>query len=392
MRRQYIIIYLDLVRYSKKLETVQLDLFNSLQNEVNFLLNNMDIKIKKIVIPTGDGMIIGLEDNLHESYVEALSFIVSIYNWETKINERLRASIHFGNIYVIEDINGNNNMVGDVINNTSRMLDGAKDGSIVISREFAELYLKSRNTALGEEICIDDKLSLKLIDEDSIIDKHGFRHYVYSIVLYKKGKQYGKEAKILNKYFTSIYSIDYPKQSNLVNSFLEKVENCSTLILFGIYQPSILEIVKKLNIKKDEKVVINIYYASDDLKDTIENFFNSNSGNLDISKKNESQKEIALWYKSHKYKENIILNILEYREFSPFGFSMIDHYKMEKGFIHFSNYIPNILPDETPYIEVEWKTKQMPPIYRFYYDFIDLNILQSEKIVKIDFDKEFGNE
>jgi hypothetical protein len=381
VRHQYIIVYLDLVGYSKKQETVQLDLFKSLQKEVSYILNNRTSDDNTIAIPTGDGMIIGLKDDLQDTYLEVLNFIVNIYQWETKTNEKLRVSIHVGTINIIEDINGNNNMVGDIINNTSRMLDGAQDGSLVISKEFGELYLNAKDIALEDEIAIDDTLSFKLIDEDSIIDKHGFRHFVYGVVIHKNGTQYGQKTRILNKYFTNIYSTDYPKQQNLVSSFLTKVKNCSTLTLFGIYQPSVLKIIECIDITENKTVVINIYYASDRLKNEIEYFFNETSNNLDVSKKSESQKSINKWHQNHRYKKNIKINILEYQEFYPFGFSMIDHDISQKGFIHFSNYLPQVIPEDTPYVEVEWKTKNMPPIYRFYYDYIKENILENKNIL-----------
>ena len=62
---------------------------------------------------------------------------------------------------------------------------------------------------------------------------------------------------------------------------------------------------------------------------------------------------------------------------------MIDNGIMGKGFIHMSNYIPLVTPAETPYIEVEWKTKSMPPIYRFYNDYIKENIVLNTDMKKL---------
>jgi hypothetical protein len=272
-------------------------------------------------------------------------------------------------------------MVGDAINNASRMLSGAEDGSMVISKDFGEKYLNSDNVNLNDEITINNGFSFKLIDEDSVIDKHGFRHLVYGIIIYKNKKQFGKESKILNKYFTNIYSTDYPKKVRF-SDFSERVSKCETLTLFGIYHPSTIKILESLKDVEDKNVVISIYYASDKLNTTIKEFFGSNEDKLDFKNKYKSQKEITDWYQNHSSKDKIELNIFEYEEFYPFGFSMVDHEIAQSGFIHFSNYIPKIIPEDTPYVEVEWKTNEMPPIYEFYYNYIKKNILKNCEYIR----------
>lgn len=50
---------------------------------------------------------------------------------------------------------------------------------------------------------------------------------------------------------------------------------------------------------------------------------------------------------------------------------MVDKGIKGNGFIHISHYIPGKLPSETPYIEIEWKTKLMSPLYNFYYNYLN---------------------
>jgi hypothetical protein len=373
---QYIIIYLDLVGYAKKNETIQIDLFKALQKEVHYALYDEIANEKAILIPTGDGMIIGIKDDKGETYIKALDFITYIYEWESNSSEKLRSAIHVGDISIIKDINGNNNMVGNSVNNASRMLSGAEDGSIIISKEFHLLYLDSSNIKFNVSTIIDDIFSYKLIDEDSVIDKHGYEHSVYSVVIYKNNIEYGLEAKILNKYFTNIYSTDYPKKKSF-DDFLERVKNAHKLTLFGIYHPSTIEILKKLD--TTQHLEIDIYFASDSLQSEIEQFFGANDGKLNFENKQKALSDIKSWYKNSN---DIKLNIFEYKEFYPFGFSMIDGDSQRKGYIHFSNYIPNIIPEEIPYVEVEWKTNNMPPIYKFYFGFIN-KLLENKNIDKV---------
>ena len=381
--KSYIIIYLDLVGYSKNNEPIQISLFKKFQKQIHHILYDEIIHDKCILIPTGDGMIIGLEDNMANSFVLSLELVTEMIDWTKNNNVEIRSAIHVGEVNVLTDINRNKNIVGNTINDAARMLSGADNGSVIISKTFYNKYLRIADFALGVKYDINEVLSYILVDEDSVIDKHSFEHFVYNILIYKNDVQYGLESKILNKFFTNIYSKDYPKKDNLNNRFLKKVKSCESLTLFGIYHPSTPHILSNIEVNQHRTVEINIYYASDALKDTIENFFGSSSCNLNFDNKNQSILNVRKWYSEHKYSENIKLNLFEYNSFYPFGFSMIDNGIMGKGFIHMSNYIPLVTPAETPYIEVEWKTKSMPPIYRFYNDYIKENIVLNTDMKKL---------
>ncbi len=383
--KSYIIIYLDLVGYSKNNEPIQISLFKKFQKQIHHILYDEIIHDKCILIPTGDGMIIGLEDNMANSFVLSLELVTEMIDWTKNNNVEIRSAIHVGEVNVLTDINRNKNIVGNTINDAARMLSGADNGSVIISKTFYNKYLRIADFALGVKYDINEVLSYILVDEDSVIDKHSFEHFVYNILIYKNDVQYGLESKILNKFFTNIYSKDYPKKDNLNNRFLKKVKSCESLTLFGIYHPSTPHILSNIEVNQHRTVEINIYYASDALKDTIENFFGSSSCNLNFENKNQSILDVAKWYSGHEYSKNIKLNLFEYNNFYPFGFSMIDNGIMGKGFIHMSNYVPLVIPAETPYIEVEWKTKTMPPIYKFYNDYIKENIVLNADMKKLSF-------
>lgn len=375
----FFLIYLDIVGYSKKNENIQVRLFEELQFKVSYLLNRKN-ENEIIFIPTGDGMIIAIKENT-SNYLDVINFIISIYQWILEKNEKIRSSIHIGELNIIKDINKNNNLVGDSINNAARMLSGAQDNSIVISKQFSEKYLP--NNKLNAKYNINHQYAYKLIDEDTIIDKHGFEHLVYSVVFFKDEIQYGVENKILNKYFTNVYSSDYPKKENFYKSFINRVKDCQTLTLFGIYHLSVIEILEKIEVNDNRKVKIDIYFASDELEEQLIKFFKIKDAELNIGIKKQSLKDILNWRKNHLYSNNIELKIFEYSEFPYFGFSMVDGEVKKKGFIHFSNYFEGINPQDTPYIETMWRTNIMPPMYKFYFNFIKLQILQNKKFKQL---------
>jgi Ribonuclease G/E len=51
-----------------------------------------------------------------------------------------------------------------------------------------------------------------------------------------------------------------------------------------------------------------------------------------------------------------------------FGASFVDIDNQGNGFIHISNYLRGVIPDKTPYFEINWKTKKKPNIYKYYSD------------------------
>jgi len=382
--RSYIIIYLDLVGYSKNNEPIQVDLFKYFQKQIHHILYDQIMNDECILIPTGDGIIIGLEEKNNSEYKLALNLASDIIIWTKKNNVEIRTAIHVGDVNVLIDINKNKNIVGNTINDASRMLSGADDGSIIISKAFYKKYLRLGSFSLGVKYDIDEYLSYIIVDEDTIIDKHSFEHFVYSIKIIRDEVEYGYDGKILTKFITNIYSNDYPKSENLKNRFFNKIKNCEQLTLFGIYHPSTPLILEKIILNKHRTVHIDIFYASDELKNQIKNFFSSDNDNLDFKNKLKSLDAVKKWYNENEFKKNIKLNIFEYTDFYPLGFSMVDKGYKGKGFIHISNYLPNIVPAETPYIEVEWTTNTMPPLYKFYYNYINDNIIIKNGIKKLE--------
>lgn len=258
------------------------------------------------------------------------------------------------------------NIVGNTINDASRILSGSNDGGIIISKSFFEMFLVSKNYKFGKSVTINEDWKFVISDEDTVVDKHSKEHNVYNIVLYEKDIAYGSQEKILTKYSANIYSTEYPKKKNLKESFFEKVESAIELDFIGIYNPSLPHILENLDFSIPRHVNITILYAADKLRASIEEFFGSSTENLDWQKKGSSMQNIVEWHKKNAHKEFIQLRIFEYDKMLPFGASMVDKGIQNKGFIHVSNYFPTVIPEQTPYIEVEWKTNDMPPLFSFY--------------------------
>jgi hypothetical protein len=367
MTGSYIIIFLDLVDYSTNNEPIQLEMFKKMQREIHHVLYDEIYKKTCILIPTGDGMIIGLKNSGVESFKLTLSTLTDILEWSNNNGYSFRSALHVGSVNVVKDINKHENLVGNLINDTSRIVSSGDTGSIVVSKYFFEEFLRKKELKVGIEYNIDDTYSFTLIDEGNIFDKHTYVHSIYSILISKKGVVFGSEKPFRSNFFTRIYSDEYPKTDNLKEKFNEKINSSSNVIFYGIYNKSVPDILKHINVNKHRKVSITVIYAADDLEREISDYFTGYDQNLHT--KHESMKKTKEFFNEHKLKDNITLKLFEYNIIPSFGASFIDVEDQGDGFMHISNYIRGIVPSKTPYFELEWKLQKQQPLYKFYADY-----------------------
>lgn len=236
MTESFILVYLDLIGYSKNNEPIQVALFKNFQKTIHKLLYEETLEADSIFIPTGDGIIAGIKNReVSKSYLQAFELVVGVTEWTRSNNCDVRSSIHVGDVNIIKDINRHDNIVGNTINDAARILSGANDGGIVISKTFFEKFLRRSGMTVGYQYKIDDRWSFALTDEDVVLDKHSFEHNIFNFVLYCNGKTFGNADKILLKYYTNIYSTDYPKSKNLREQFFDRVATSTELDFVGIY-------------------------------------------------------------------------------------------------------------------------------------------------------------
>ena len=385
MQNNYIIVFIDVVSFTQTNEVEQSKIFSELQKELSYLLyDEFHISDSLILIPTGDGMIIALQEKSIQNYhFKAIQLVMELFKWSQKINIKLRYVLHVGSASCLKDINKNNNIVGNTINNSARMLNSASENCIVVSEEFFNKYLKVQKLSFGLKYPLNnnEKISYKILEEDYILDKHENVHRVFSLQLYDEKQEYGNNSKILNRYNAKIYSTEYNKIVNMKERFFKLISSGIDINLFGIYHPNTPAILSNIQANQNKQVSINIYYASDKIKDELQTFFSDTKDNLGFEKKSESLNSVQKWIENNENKEYIKLKIFEYDFLPCFGASTIDISHYEKGFIHISNYINNILPKDTPYIELYWKTKFQPPLYKFYYDYLNAYILNKGKLI-----------
>ena len=123
-------------------QTVKIKMLNKFIKESNVLKNTLPQEL--IIMPTGDGMFIGFIDGLEQPLKLAIEVQEKIieYNKDksTKSFEILEVRIgcHVGNVFLMEDISGTQNVWGPGIIMARRVMDLGDAGHILLTSEMAE--------------------------------------------------------------------------------------------------------------------------------------------------------------------------------------------------------------------------------------------------------------
>ncbi len=376
----YTIIMIDVVKYTMFDQVKQLHLFRELQKEINYIFYEELVDDKAIVIPLGDGMIIAINESIDNSidnlYLKnLLNKIIRIFKWVENKEFKLRCTLNTGDGYQVKDINKNKNVVGDIINDTNRLLSGIGENTIVISESFYRKFLKKGELALGIEF-EEGNIVFKIVDEDYIIDKHGNFHRTFAIALKDKTDNFsiGDNGKILLKYLVKVYSSEYSKEQNRKENFWKMVKEANDLRFIGLCHSSLIETLNQIEANQHKEVTIRVYFPEDNILNQIVKVFAFDSNEYNVGRKQEVIKELNKWLNDHSNKKYIRLKIDEYSEFLTFGASTVDVDSPDKGFIHISHYLKGISPNDTPYMEIYWKTQKKPPLYKLYKDHLQRTV------------------
>jgi hypothetical protein len=173
------IIFCDLVGFSKKNDSEQIDIIEKLNREISdelyFRRQNQNTP-EIVVLPTGDGMLIALMDNDYEpSFWETtlFSLLKRLISWSSyKDNARIRIGVHVGTVSIIKDFNDFDNICGSSINECQRIMDAAHPNQVLISKTALSRYFDQTVWEYIESPFSENKPAL-FTRPKKIIIKHG---------------------------------------------------------------------------------------------------------------------------------------------------------------------------------------------------------------------------
>ena len=165
------IVFLDIIDYSEKSVSQQIEVKNQFNSLINQSLNGV-AKNERIILDTGDGAAIAHIDSPEDALFVSLSIRDEILknNIHSAMPLYVRFGINLGPVRVVTDINGQPNIIGDGINVAQRIMSFAKPNQILASRSYFEV-----TSRLTEEISqMFEYVGIKN-------DKHAREHEIYSV-------------------------------------------------------------------------------------------------------------------------------------------------------------------------------------------------------------------
>lgn len=127
----------------------------------------------KIITTTGDGMVIGFlhRPDLPLKLAIELHEKLSSYNKAKLPSEiiKIRIGLHSGNIYIVDDILGNQNLWGSGIIIAKRIMDFGDSGHVLLSQRMAEDLLE-----------LSDKYNRIIKPLQELVVKHGQKIMIYN--------------------------------------------------------------------------------------------------------------------------------------------------------------------------------------------------------------------
>lgn len=179
------IIFLDIIDYSKKSVSEQIDekaFFNALINEAIENVGPND----RIILDTGDGAAIALMGEPEEALFISLTIRDRILHQNKSAGQPLevRIGINLGSVRVVSDINGRPNIIGDGINVAQRIMSFAGENEILVSRSYYEATSR-----------LTKEMSGMFTYSGVMQDKHIREHEVYLIKPKQNEELEGEEVK-----------------------------------------------------------------------------------------------------------------------------------------------------------------------------------------------------
>ena len=169
------IFFMDIVAYSKKTTDEQKKACKDLGVLVKATMQYKTANAleKLIVLPTGDGMVMGFFTYLEDAMNCGIAIAKAV---KDRPDLQMRMGVHCGPVIPMEDINGNLNISGDGINYAQRVMDAGETNHLLVSSDVMLKY--------------DRPAYVLVSDLGDVVVKHGVVMHLYSL----HGSDFGNKA------------------------------------------------------------------------------------------------------------------------------------------------------------------------------------------------------
>jgi class 3 adenylate cyclase len=157
------VLFVDIVGYSRFGVTEQIRLKQNFNDVLSAALADSDAR-ERVVVDTGDGAAVTFLGNPERALFSALSV------FDAAGELPVRMGINLGPVHVTRDINGQENVIGDGINVSQRIMSFAAAGQLFVSRSFYDVV----QLLSGEYATMFQAIGGRT-------DKHGRTHEVFAV-------------------------------------------------------------------------------------------------------------------------------------------------------------------------------------------------------------------
>ena len=166
------VVFLDIVGYTERAVTQQIDMKQHLQDLVAEAIADVP-KSERLMVDTGDGAALCFLGDPEEALFAALNLRDRMTNMDgVETPFTVRIGINLGPVKVLKSLSGQQNPLGDGINNAQRVMSFAKPNQILVSRSFYDVIA-----------CLSQEYAQLFQFLGTRKDKHVKEHAVYEVRL-----------------------------------------------------------------------------------------------------------------------------------------------------------------------------------------------------------------
>jgi len=166
------VLFLDIVGYSKHSNDNQIAIKNHFNTVISDSIDCL-VDEDSVKLDTGDGIAICYIGDPEDILYLSIGLRNAFHNTQTSCNLEytVRSGVNLGPIKIVEDINGQRNMIGDAINVAQRIMAFAEPNQLLVSRSYYDIV-----NAISENY----ESMFDYVGRHE--DKHKRKHSVYEVL------------------------------------------------------------------------------------------------------------------------------------------------------------------------------------------------------------------
>ncbi|MHB2025080.1 MAG: adenylate/guanylate cyclase domain-containing protein [Elusimicrobiota bacterium] len=355
-----IIIFADIVSFSKEATAGQLQLIEGLTAEVKKSAGEAIERGNAIALPTGDGLAVAFLNYSGDSAVlgKIFELTLQLHKWARAKSTCLRIGIHLGPIEFITDINGRKNICGYTVNLAQRVMDAANPCQTLLSEDAFEQLIGRAKSSLASLSFTG--FVAKFEGPIDLYAKHGKQILVYKLALEPKDEYYDNDDPKA-KHLMMVSLTDLPKE--IVGTFSERIAVSDQIAFIQLTGDRFLDQCEAgaISFSRSLKQFLVLMpnpksYASLGLKAP-------HASAEFVTQCIERWKKFLVELRTSHPSANIKLGL--YMEPPYYGASLLN-WEEPGGRVHVSPYVWGLKAKDCPGFDVEWIGRKRPPIYERY--------------------------